>query len=258
MEKIGPGLVALLTSLLDESERYLDSADIASNDMVHQCRRNGKRIIALLELLRASADKPLFSRLHDETREANRLLAKPRRATVLLAALQKVDVPAATKADLERQLMAQCTPDAGVVAEVARCVRSVRTSLAVWPCDEIDPDTVRRQLERSRAKLRNRRKRACKKPSPKRLHALRTRLRRYSVQLKTLQQLDVSRKRRFPKKLSKLDPLLGKVNDLHDLEQLVAADSEGALAPKRQKELLRSIIKRRKRKTRDLVRTHLD
>jgi CHAD domain-containing protein len=179
----------------DEIARIRDSltsGDIDRAQAIHQARRSFKRLRALLRLARPSLAS-FFSKADRRWRDAGRLLASSRDATVLLETFDRVvedcgaGLPPGEAAALRQRIAATVAPDEE--AEVARHVDQVVGTLHAaadeagalpWPASKAE---LCRGLKDSQAHLKRSWKAARNDPKPQKLHEWRKRVKDYTAQI---------------------------------------------------------------------------
>lgn len=193
---------------------------------IHAARRSFKKLRALLRLARPSLDSA-FAEQNRRWREAGRLLAHARDATVLRSSFENLvgrsrrKPPEEDVARLRGYLDAVVCSPAGSERTIKRHVAAVLRLLdaAARDLDHLDWPTKPRQLfqglRKSQARLRASWKKARRDPDPDALHGWRKRLKDLSTQLSLLRDL-------MPKELKlrldaadSLAEILGEDRDLH-------------------------------------------
>lgn len=190
---------------------------------IHRFRRNVKRLRALIRLRKhASENEGSFE--DAVLRECSRMLAEARRAVVMLETFDALSLAPAERFEAMRRALARGHRDA-VTAALARSTSrelevlldSVKHHVEGWPTPELPDRALVRALSMSYAAARHAWKRADKKPSTKRLHAFRKRVKAHGDKIELLRPLLADDSAAMASKLSKLGDLLGEERDLREL-----------------------------------------
>jgi len=207
----------------EQVDKALDSAkahDRAPDERVHEARRRGKKLRALLRLARPDFDaaRPIGDRIG----EAAASLSAARDANVMRQTLAKVMEWAG------RPLPASpphIESDAHVLGDFAREMNSLRAEIDGWPLDHVDRETVERGLERTYRAGRKRAKR-CNRDDALDVdfHDWRKRTKAYTYQLLLFRELAGGELRSEIKDATELGDLLGEHHDLSVLRAELKRD----------------------------------
>lgn len=170
----------------------LTSDEVERAKAIHQSRRSFKRLRALLRLAKPSLGDA-FEPADERWRDAGRLLATSRDATVLLETFDRVakngdgELPPAHVAVLRKRISATVSPDAEdeVVRHVGQVVGLLASSKdevdgLAWPASRKE---LCRGLKHSQKRLRKAWKAALDDPQPEKLHEWRKCVKDYTAQV---------------------------------------------------------------------------
>jgi CHAD domain-containing protein len=227
---------------------------VARAQAIHQARRGFKRMRALLRLAR-----PAFGESYADAdrrwRDAGRLLASSRDATVMIETFDRVvvsnglDLPAAPLGTLRERVGSGSAPADGadeptrVQAAIASLDAAREEVKALdWPTDK---GPVCAGLKKSQSHLRKRWKAASDDPQPKKLHAWRKRVKNYTAQVslvRTALSHDLKVCRADSKELA---DILGEEHDLSVLREKLDAVRGNPELRRTRDRLVQSIDQRR-------------
>ena len=171
----------------------LADPELGREQAIHLARRSFKRLRALVRLAKPALGDA-FAPADKRWRDAGRLLASSRDATVLVETFDKIvernpeDLPAAPLARLRTLVSKATLPED--IAQTTRHIQEVLAMLDVaqaeadglsWPSDA---DEVGHGLKKSQARLKRAWKAARDDPQPGNLHAWRKRVKDYTAQTK--------------------------------------------------------------------------
>jgi CHAD domain-containing protein len=216
----------------------LTSQDIDRAQAIHQARRSFKRLRALLRLAKPGLGAS-FAREDRRWRDAGRLLASSRDATVLLQTFDQVvegcgdGVDPAMMATWRSRLAAMSKPqkEGEVRKKMRRVVAGLdeaeeRLSGLSWP--QTKPE-LRQGLKECQARLKRCWKDARSEPKPTRLHAWRKRIKDYTAQVSLVRAALPHELKGFRAASRDVGDILGEEHDLSLLkEKLLSADGNGA------------------------------
>jgi CHAD domain-containing protein len=238
-ESIPEGIARIAYGRIDHA---LEALEDATEEGVHEARKDMKKLRALLRLVRGEVGEEVFRREADTFRDAARELSGVRDADVMLATLADLEGRYEVEVGPVRQAVEAHRLRTGgggrqQAAEAAtEILTEARTRVADWPLErdgfEVLEDGLKRTYRRGRRDLRA----AAKDPSTENLHEWRKRVKdlwyHYSI-------LERSWKPVMATLADEAHELSDRLGDDHDLAVLseFGADSLEPLIAKRREEL---------------------
>lgn len=266
-ESLPTGLRRIALDQIDTALEYLHTRAPDTETAVHEARKCGKRIRAVLRLVRDEIGYPLYKQENVRVRDAARLLAPVRDSTVMVETLDALlnhfapvndsTAPAVDPADfasLRRRLQdrhAQITRQLlqmeKAPAAAAAMLHESRTQVAHWPLHTAGFACIAGGLHRVYRRGRQRLARAYAQPSPEHFHDWRKRVKYLWHQIEVLTPIQPDTLTSLANDLHTLSDYLGDDHDLAELDRLVNAEPYLLPAPEKRKQLFALIARRRRR-----------
>lgn len=204
--------------LVTLTELTLASQALAND--VHQMRRHGKKLRAMLRLVRPALEQD-FRILDRQVRDASRLMAGARRTEALreLCGRLQQDFPEDGWQRVMRQLPAPA-PSGADTAQAAHLLHQVSVQVHSWATTRIAVPEVARGLQKTYRDSRRLARRCARKGTDTLLHEWRKQVKHHRHQCELMAPLWPGLGRRLDR-LKRLSDLLGRHQDLSDLAALL-------------------------------------
>jgi CHAD domain-containing protein len=252
------GLDRIAAEQLDRALGGLDDPKVDRHEAIHDARKCGKRLRALLRLARAGVGDEAYRRENAAIRDAARGLSGLRDAEALVETYQRLQVRFADEADwrrlagVRRTLLARRRRlgDDGTlpqqIAAFGEALRAVRDRLPCWPLAGLGFDDLASGFEHGYRRGRKAMRAVADAPSDEGFHAWRKRAKDHRYHLELLRDLWPAQIKARRAEMRALGELLGDDHDLSVLRATLTAEranfGDGAgllleLAGRRQSEL---------------------
>lgn len=232
------GLERVAREQLDRALAGLEDPKIDRHEAIHEARKCGKRLRALLRLARAGIGDDLYRRENGAIRDAAKDLSRLRDAEALLETYARLQARFADEVDWRRLLGARRAlvarrrelADDGVlprrIAAFGEVLRVVRDRLPAWPLADLGFDELAPGFERAYRRGRKAMRAIDAAPSDERFHALRKRAKDHRYHLELLRNLWPGQVKARRAEVRMLGDLLGDEHDLSVLRATLQAEGE--------------------------------
>jgi CHAD domain-containing protein len=259
-EPAADGLRRIARGQIDDAADRLHDA---RNDgaAIHDVRKDLKRLRAVVRLARDDLGRDVYRHENTAFRDAGRDLSGARDAKVLVETLDDLtrrhadEIPEGAFAGLREQLDGERAEhdrraaDDPVLSSVLAALEEARGRVAAWPLTEdAGYETLKSGFKRIRRRGRRALRAARKKRSEETLHELRKRAKDLWHAAQILGPVAPKRMKRIRRRAHRLSDLIGAEHDLAVLRAAAAKHRDTLSAQER--ELLRGLIRRRRRRLR--------
>jgi CHAD domain-containing protein len=232
------GLERIAGEQLDRALGGLEDPKVHRHEAIHDARKCGKRLRALLRLARAGIGDDVYRRENAAIRDAAKDLSGLRDAEALLETFARLQASFADEVDwrrlvgVRRALVArrgQLADDGTLPRRIAGFgeeLRAVRDRLPSWPLAGLDFDDLASGFERSYRRGRKAMRAIDADPSDERFHEWRKRTKYHRYHLELLRDLWPAQLKARRGEVRALGDLLGDEHDLSVLRMTVQAESE--------------------------------
>jgi CHAD domain-containing protein len=232
------GLERIAREQLDRAQGALDDPKVDRDEAIHEARKCGKRLRALLRLARAGIGDDVYRRENAAIRDAARDLAGLRDAEALLETYERLHARFADEVDwrrlvgVRRALVARRKEVAGDgtlphrIDAFGEQLRAVRDRLPSWPLADLEFDALAPGLERSYRRGRAAMRAIDDAPSDERFHEWRKRAKEHRYHLELLRDLWPAQVKARRAEVRTLGDLLGDEHDLSVLRATLNAERE--------------------------------
>lgn len=261
---LADGLRRVALSELDRAIEHLSTQQPDPKTAVHEARKSGKRIRAVLRLVRDEIGETLYKQENARVRDAARVLAPVRDSIVMVEALDALLTPSETETapsldngdyaalrqrlgTRHERLSRRIVHDPAVLTGVTAALQDVRAQTAVWPLQIYDFCHIQSGLRRVYRRGRRRMARAYANPHPERFHAWRKCVKYLWHQLEIFIPIQPALLIPMTEALHTLSSHLGDDHDLAELARLIVEESDLLPEPAQRQPLLDLIAERRRR-----------
>jgi CHAD domain-containing protein len=232
------GLERIAREQLDRALAGLEDPRLDRNEAIHEARKCGKRLRALLRLARAGIGNDVYRRENAAIRDAARDLSGLRDAEALLETYERLQTRFGDEVDwrklvgVRRTLVArrkQLTEDGTLPRRIdafGEQLRAVRKRLPSWPLAQLGFDDLAPGLKRSYRRGRDAMRAIDHAPSDERFHEWRKRVKEHRYHLELLRDLWPAQVKARRAEVRALGDLLGDDHDLTVLRATLGAESE--------------------------------
>jgi len=252
------GLERIAAEQLDRALGGLEDPTIDRHEAIHDARKCGKRLRALLRLARAGIGDDLYRRENAAIRDAAKDLSALRDAEALLETYQRLQARFADEVDWRRLIgvrralvsrREQLADDGTLprrIAAFGEQLSALRGRLPSWPLAELGFDDLAPGFKRSYRRGRKAMRAVEDAPSDQGFHAWRKRTKDHRYHLELLRNLWPAQVKARRAEVKALGSLLGDEHDLTVLRATLGAECQRfghgadllhALAERRQAEL---------------------
>jgi CHAD domain-containing protein len=221
---------------LDRAQGALEDPKVDRQEAIHEARKCGKRLRALLRLARAGIGDEIYRRENAAIRDAARQASGLRDAEALLETYARLQTRFADEVDwrrlagVRRTLVARREQLAGDgtlpqrVEAFGEELRAVRDRLRSWPLADLRFDDLAPGFERAYRRGRKAMRAIAADPSDERFHEWRKRTKDHRYHLELLRDLWPAQVKARRTEVRTLGDLLGDEHDLSVLRATLAAE----------------------------------
>jgi CHAD domain-containing protein len=232
------GLERIAREQLDRALAGLEDPKLDRHEAIHEARKCGKRLRALLRLARAGLGDEVYRRENAAIRDAARDLSGLRDAEALLETYERLQACFADEVDwrklagVGRALVArrkELAEDGALprrIAAFGEQLRAVRKRLPSWPLADLGFDDLAPGLKRSYRRGRDAMRAIDHAPSDEAFHEWRKRAKEHRYHLELLRDLWPAQVKARRAEVRTLGDLLGDDHDLSVLRATLGAESE--------------------------------
>jgi CHAD domain-containing protein len=232
------GLEHIAGEQLDRALGGLEDPKLDRHEAIHEARKCGKRLRALLRLARAGIGNDVYRRENVAIRDAARDLSGLRDAEALIETYERLHARFADEVDwrrlagVRRALVArrrELAEDGTLPQRIdafGEQLRAVRDRLPSWPLADLEFDHLAPGLKRSYRRGRDAMRALDEAPSDERFHEWRKRAKEHRYHLELLRDLWPAQVKARRAEVRTLGDLLGDDHDLSVLGATLSAESE--------------------------------
>jgi CHAD domain-containing protein len=236
--KYDAGLERIAREQLDRALAGLEEPKLDRHEAIHEARKCGKRLRALLRLARAGIGNDVYRRENVAIRDAARDLSGLRDAEALIETYERLHARFADEVDwrklvgVRRALVArrkQLAEDGTLPRRIdafGEQLRAVRKRLPSWPLADLGFDDLAPGLKRSYRRGREAMHAIDEAPSDERFHEWRKRAKEHRYHLELLRDLWPAQVKARRAQVRTLGDLLGEEHDLSVLRATLSTESE--------------------------------
>jgi CHAD domain-containing protein len=232
------GLGRIAAEQLERALDGLDDPKVDRHEAIHEARKCGKRLRALLRLARAGLGDDVYRRENAAIRDAARRVSGLRDAEALLETYERLQARFTDEVDwrrlvgVRRALVARrkrLADDGALperIAAFGEALQAVRERLPSWPLDSTGFDDLAPGFKRSYQRGRKAMNAVAKAPSDGGFHEWRKRVKDHRYHLELLRDLWPAQIKARRAEVRALGELLGDEHDLSVLRSTLAAEGE--------------------------------
>jgi CHAD domain-containing protein len=236
--KQNAGLEPIAREQVDRARAGLEDPKLDRHEAVHEARKCGKRLRALLRLARAGLGDEVYRRENAAIRDAAHDLSGLRDAEALLETYERLRTRFGDEVDwrklvgVRRTLVArrkQLAEDGTLPRRIdafGEQLRAVRKRLPSWPLADLGFDDLAPGLKRSYRRGRDAMRAIHHAPGDERFHEWRKRVKEHRYHLELLRDLWPAQVKARRAEVRTLGDLLGDDHDLSVLRATLGAESE--------------------------------